>query len=423
MINDLLGSLFKKFNMNFAFILFSLVGLLGALFVKIIFSDFDNSFYPTLSFFVILLVVFHRLSYFAIIHGKFKDIGNEKRLTDSSIVDSVYYLGFTFTLLILVTSFVSVGEDPGTAKLKYDSQLMGLLDILNRFCVGLFTTGYGLVARIHLSNLIEIEELDPEGLKEKLNVKTAALINVIEFGASSLVNLIDTSNKSVVSSVSEATNSLNQQSLHLTQNLTEISNQLGKISTKLKRQVENLDLSDATGAVEIHLSNTAKGVEILNNNIDNISKNFSGAGSSINESSQTLISVINKINDQNAIFLSGLNNLSASLNITASNSSLAGDSFKQSSDNLLQLKDDVLVVDSQFSKLTENLNLTLNSLNNFSNSYIKNQEILKDGSDLLNNSMLNSANAINKNINELSIKISEINLILSNLKNNISSNI
>jgi hypothetical protein len=163
--------------MNSAFMMFALIGLISALVLKFIFNAAESSFYPTLIAFVVLQVIFHRISYIAIVEGKYKDLGQEKRLTDSSIVDGVYYLGFTYTLLILITSFISMGQPD--IQLKYNNQLAGLMDILNRFCVGLFTTGYGLVARINLSNLIEIEELDPEGLKEKLNVKTFNFIKLL----------------------------------------------------------------------------------------------------------------------------------------------------------------------------------------------------------------------------------------------------
>jgi len=406
--------------MNTVFAVFAGLGLIFALLIKIIFSSAENSFYPTLGVFVFLLITFHRLCYLAIVKGRFKDMGEGRRLTDASIVDSVYYLGFTYTLLILITSFISIGQEAGTIRLKYDSNLAGLMDILNRFCVGLFTTGYGLVARIQLSNLIEIEDVDPEGLREKLNVKTAALINVIDQGASSLATLIVTSNKMIVDSVTDSTNSLTQQSNHLSENLSGISDNLSKVLSKLKKQVSNLDLTDATGAIEAHLSITAKGVEGLNQSIDVISNKFSVAGDEVGNTSQKLISVMVEINSQYENLLQSLSTFSSGL-VDSTNLSVGmKSSIQQSTTSVEQFKNEIHTSILSLTKLTENLNECVQKLAIFSTSTGKVQTDLFLNADSLGGSMKNSASLIDQNVRILSERIIGLNATLADIQKKIS---
>jgi ABC-type transporter Mla subunit MlaD len=406
--------------MNTVFAVFAGLGLIFALLIKIIFSSAENSFYPTLGVFVFLLITFHRLCYLAIVEGRFKDMGEGRRLTDASIVDSVYYLGFTYTLLILITSFISIGQEAGTIRLKYDSNLAGLMDILNRFCVGLFTTGYGLVARIQLSNLIEIEDVDPEGLREKLNVKTAALINVIDQGASSLATLIVTSNKAIVDSVTNSTNSLTQQSNHLSENLSGISDNLSKVLSKLKKQVSNLDLTDATGAIEAHLSITAKGVEGLNQSIDVISNKFSVAGDEVGNASQKLISVMVEINSQYENLHQSLSTFSSGL-VDSTNLAVGmKSSIQQSTTSVEQFKNEIHTSILSLTKLTENLNECVQKLAIFSTSTGKVQTDLFLNADSLGGSMKNSASLIEQNVRILSERIIGLNATLADIQKKIS---
>jgi len=411
----------KNFNMNYAFAGFAGVGLIFSIVLKFIFQAGELSFYSTLICFVVLLLIYHRLCYVAIVYGKYKDMGDGRRMTDGSIADSVYYLGFSYTLLILVTSFIAMGQDGGSIRLKYDSQFAGLMDILNKFCVGLFTTGYGLVARIHLSNLIEIEELDPEGLQEKLNVKTAALIRVIEDGTSSLASLITSSNQIILSSVTDTTNSLVEKSNILGNHLTEMSESLSKVLTKLKRQMTNLDLTDATSVIEAHLLTTAKNVEGLNQGIDDISSKFSTASSVVGEASQGLIGTMREINSQYESLLNNLTTFSAGLGSTTGAISGVDTALKDSTSNLGQFKTEINQSISQIELLNENLSTALNKLEGFSDATTKAQNGLQQGGDLLERSLGKGATDIELIMKTLAEKINALSRTLDDIRAKISS--
>jgi hypothetical protein len=112
-------------NINTAFALFALAGLVSAVILKLIFSESDDSFYPTLGVFMALLFGFHYLCYKAIDDNKYKDLGGGRRMSDGAGVDAVYYWGFTFTLVILITTFVSLSNQPvAIQKLRFDNNLL-----------------------------------------------------------------------------------------------------------------------------------------------------------------------------------------------------------------------------------------------------------------------------------------------------------
>jgi hypothetical protein len=411
----------KNFNMNYGFAGFAGAGLILSIFLKLVLQAGEISFYSTLTCFVVLLLIYHRLCYVAIVDGKYKDMGDGRRMTDGSIADSVYYLGFSYTLLILVTSFISMGQDGGSIRLKYDSQFAGLLDILNKFCVGLFTTGYGLVARIHLSNLIEIEELDPEGLQEKLNVKTAALIRVMEDGTSSLASLISASNQTISISVTDTTNSLVEKSNILGGHLTEMSESLSKVLTKLKRQMTNLDLTDATTTIEAHLLNTAKSVEGLNQGIDDISSKFTNASVVVGESSQGMIVTMKEINSQYEGLLNNLSGFSASLGASTSSVSGIDNVLRESTSSVVQFKTEINQSISHIERLNENLEASLSRLSDFSGTTAKAQANLQQGGDWLERSLGKGASDIEQVIGTLSEKINALNRTLDDIRVKISA--
>ncbi|MBT8566709.1 hypothetical protein G6675_04045 [Polynucleobacter paneuropaeus] len=411
----------KNFNMNYGFAGFAGAGLIFSIILKFVFQTGVLSFYSTLACFVVLLLVYHRLCYVAIVDGKYKDMGNGKRMTDGSIADSVYYLGFSYTLLILVTSFIAMGQDAGSTRLQYDSQFAGLMDILNKFCVGLFTTGYGLVARIQLSNLIEIEELDPEGLQERLNVKTAALIRVIENGTSSLTSLISSSNQTISTSVTDTTNSLVEKSNILGGHLTEMSENLSKILTKLKRQMTNLDLTDATSTIETHLLTTAKSVEGLNQGIDNLSSKFSNASVVVGDASQGLIGTMKEINSQYENLLNNLSVLSTSLNVSTSSFSSIDNALQGSNASVARFQTEINQSISQIERLNENLGISLNKLSDFSSATAKVQAGLQQGGDWLERSLGKGATDIEQIMRTLSDKINTLNRTLDDIRAKISA--
>jgi len=450
------GLINLKLNANSLFILFALLGAVLSILIKIGLHS-DTTFYSSFFTLMMLLMTFHWICYKAITQDLLKDLGDNKRMTEGSIVDSCYYLGFIFTLIILVTSFLSIGEDQNTLKLRYDSNFLALLDILNRFCVGLATTGYGLIARIHLSNLVEIEELDSEGLREKLNVKTAALINVIDNGVLSITNLINSSNNSIASSVENTTLAMSnsianttiamskavenvtltmaQQSNVLTENLIEISSNLSKITTKVKRQVTNLDLTDATTEIERHLNVTSSELANLNKSILGVSHNFNDTGALVEQSASKLNDVLDKLNDQHnelsknvqSVILGFSSYVSETQKsekiLSATNSTITAFDGKliltnRSVDNFTSSID---INNEKLSTLITKVGTTNNSINEFINATNSASSKIQSSVNLVDSQLNDKIKILESKVVELSSQFNELNstlkIIDTSLKN------
>lgn len=409
-------------NINTAFALFVLAGLVSAVLMKLFFIHSEDSFYPTLGVFMALLVGFHYLCYEAIAENKYKDLGRGRRMTDGAVVDAIYYLGFTFTLVILITTFVSLSNQPvAIQKLRFDNNLQELMQILNKFCVGLLTTGYGLVARIHLSNYVEIEELDPEGLKERLNVKTVALINILDTGITSLSGVVSSANQKVVEAVNESTNSLVNQSNYLSAHLAELSENLAKVLTKVKRQVSNLDLTDATAAVEAHLTNTAEGILGLNKNIDDVSLKYNNAGKIVDDSSQKLNQILGQINNQHTILLNNLNDLSQALTTSVVALQSFDGSARLISPDLNSLRESLATSISNLTEMSGSLKVANESLSNFSTGFGESKAAVLSGSSEINVALSSNSKSIDATLKDLSEKVQSLNVTLASVQKSISS--
>ncbi len=409
-------------NINTAFAIFVIVGLVSAVFIKLFFIDSDGSFYPTLGVFIILLGGFHYLCFQAITGDKYKDLGRDRRMSDGAIVDSIYYLGFTFTLVILITTFISLSNQPvAIQKLRFDNNLQELMQILNKFCVGLLTTGYGLVARIHLSNYVELEQLDPEGLQERLNVKTIALINILDTGITSLSGVVSSANQKVVEAVNESTNSLVNQSNYLSSHLAELSENLSKVLTKVKRQVSNLDLTDATAAVEARLSHAAEGILGLNKNIEDVAQKYGNAGRVVDDSSQKLNQILGQINNQHTILLNNLNALSEAL--TASGGSLRNfdGATQKISPVLSSLQENISLSISNLTEMSGSLKSAQSSLSYFSSGIEESKISVLSGSSEINAALSSNSRSIDATLKDLSQRVQALNITLESVKKSISS--
>jgi hypothetical protein len=429
-----------RFNANLIFLIYAFFGLLVAVLIKVFIQEGENSFYPILFTFVFALISYHYFSYICITKDKFKDLGKDKKMTDGAIVDSCYYLGFIFTLIILVTSFVSIGPSTSTARLQYDNNLLALMDILNRFCVGLFTTGYGLVARIHLSNLIDIEELDEEGLREKLNVKTQGLIYILDSGTTSLANLIGTSNKTIENSVIESTESIQTQSKLLAETINEITKSFAKTIKKLDVINEKFDLTDATTKIEEHLNSTSIHLIDLNNSIKDISTDMQKAGNSVEESSVKLIGTVNEIGIQNNNLLDTMNHLNNGFNSFTKEVETSEFAVKNSNQSFRELdstlknshlqfdilnttssiaRDSLVELDSSFVNIK-------NEINKFINSVAESKDNIQNSSVNSTDVVMNSTLKLQTNLNELTELISKYNTsigILNTANSNINNQI
>ncbi len=297
----------KNINANQVFLIAIFTGFVLSTAIKIAMPA--DSFVLTLILCSSILISFHYFSYKSITSDKYRVLSDGRKLTESSIVDNCYYLGFTFTIVILTTSFLNTTHDTIAAKHSYDQTYTALIMILNRFCIGLFTTGYGLVARIHLSNLIEIEELDPEGLQNRLNTRTQSLINVIDSGVHSLTSLVEQSTKNVEGTVLDSNESIRDKTTMLVAEVSNLTNNLMKITKKIEAQVPNFEMTGATDAVLSHLTATADSVNNLNSSIQKIRASFDEADKTASTASNKVSKDLVLISEQYSSIASQMNEL------------------------------------------------------------------------------------------------------------------
>ena len=81
-----------------------------------------------------------------------------KGLTQTAI-DSVYYFGFLVTVAALGISAVTIASSGGTTDIN---------TVVFQFGVGLFATGYAVIARMHLSSLSTmVDAASPEAILDR----------------------------------------------------------------------------------------------------------------------------------------------------------------------------------------------------------------------------------------------------------------
>lgn len=239
-----------KFNPNNIFFCAVLLGLFvsGAGWLPIEHSKFIG---PILS--VIILMVFHGYAFKATLIDSLRQLPDGRVISQTALADACYYLGFIFTLFILFSAFVintQFGE-LGSGSTK------SLGSILTQFAVGLFTTGYGLAARIHLSMLTDTEEADPEELRQRLTVKTLGLIGVIEGGITQLSAAVRQANESIAQSAL----STHEQ---LTSRASALAQQIDFLANGIKQQASAISFTEEVGKVKTSLSDLGSEITSVN---------------------------------------------------------------------------------------------------------------------------------------------------------------
>lgn len=113
--------------------------------------------YNGLYLFTVIISIFIMLMYFfttLYLNNAYRQISIEQ------LADSNYYLGFMFTLMSILVSFI------GTVSNSYD-----LDNIMNNFGISLITTLLGVLARVYLSNFIATSESNKEKIEKSISDK------------------------------------------------------------------------------------------------------------------------------------------------------------------------------------------------------------------------------------------------------------
>jgi len=391
-------------NINQMFMLSAASGFLVAFLIKFLFPAGEKSFYPTLVVLSVILIFFHFLCYQSLTQDKYKDLGNGQRLSQGSVVDAVYYLGFSFTLIILITTFINVGSSNIQAPVKFDSNLNALYDILNRFCFGLFTTGYGLIARIQLSNIVEIEEADPEGLQERLNMKTIGLINVLDGGINSMDSLIQQSHRTILDSLNTSNKSIQESTSLLSSDTTEVSKKIRSLSKKIEEQVPFFEFKESTDGVKDHLSKTIESINDVNLSILGINDSFVQANKTSNEVIDSMNKSIQNINSQYSEVISKINEFGSELSQLNSQVGINCNNLISYSTALSSSEEPA----RNFSESISNLNRSIESLASKTNSLIQSVENNVNGFSELTSQFSKTKSASNDATTLIAVESSQL---------------
>ncbi|RYZ77606.1 MAG: hypothetical protein EOP05_01195 [Proteobacteria bacterium] len=161
-----------------------------------------------------------------------------RRIKDVSVIaDGCYYLGFIFTLGMLFISIV-LGDH-------------NIDKVINQFGLGLLTTGYGLIARIHLSGMKEeVEESLEDSLarQEQLSAKIHGISVALENGAIATNELFRKQSESLVENMSSTRENLSREVTSFAALANDFSLRLGNLSTTFIPDKEASALKNAIGS-------------------------------------------------------------------------------------------------------------------------------------------------------------------------------
>lgn len=105
-------------------------------------------------------------------HWFYLRVRAKKSLISQTAIDSVYYFGFLITVIALGVSAVMIAAS-GTAT--------DINSVVFQFGVGLFATGYAVIARMHLSSLAtQVEDASPEAIMDRYIKRSMDLLDTVE---------------------------------------------------------------------------------------------------------------------------------------------------------------------------------------------------------------------------------------------------
>jgi ABC-type transporter Mla subunit MlaD len=108
-----------------------------------------------------------------------------KKGLSQTAIDSVYYFGFLITVAARGISAVAIAQSSGAIDNK---------PIVYQFGVGLFATGYAVIARMHLSSISKmLDEASPEAIIDKYIQRSRALVDNVEMAVVSISQVADKS--------------------------------------------------------------------------------------------------------------------------------------------------------------------------------------------------------------------------------------
>ena len=204
-------------------------------------------------------------------------------ISNTQFADSIYYLGFLFTLIALTVSLFILNFQQGNA----------LDDLMWRFGLALVTTVVGLSARIcltsfhasfedSLANAEEALERASQSLRQQLHRMSADMVAQNEAMKTALQHALDTSRSALVDAMGAVKVTLSQASKELSDTISSNVREQERASQSLRQQLHRISadmvahneamktalqhaldtsqsaLVDAMGAVKVTLSQASK---------------------------------------------------------------------------------------------------------------------------------------------------------------------
>lgn len=390
-----------------------------------------------------------------------------QHLSDDEI-DTIYYLGFLVTLLAMAATIIQLANNIDDINNKL------IFELCINFGVGLFATGYALLARMHLllSPKHQNEEnLNLENLEEEISERIYNIISKIsiasdEFAAltQSLQDNLIASNEKGILQISRTFESFSsiaenasieiseriegmQKSIHnfdIEEKQHKIHNSLISLDASIKTSANSLeDFSTRVDIGKEKFQNLNSGViatnnafvvtsekmvavgqtsEILQNNLNDLSLKAESIGTQLK---QDLLSLVPTITEANLNIKSSIDALAISLNQYSSQSAIAGEGMTILNSNISSVGNALssmatntnnsnTQVNAEILSLVSNIssaNLTLkNSINDLSS-------ILKSFKELTGSSDSNFQ-SLNKQLENLTQNISTISSLSESFKRN-----
>lgn len=288
-------------------------------------------------------------------------------------IDSVYYFGFLVTVSALGISAISIAFDGASANLN---------TVIYQFGIGLFATGYAVVARMHLSSLsAALSEVNQEVLTKRYIKRSTDLINEIDMAASSLSEF----SKSIMERTVEVTEAANAAAQRSMIDMAKSFEDEMKFSISLAREglseIRNLVHDTAFANERIELQQSIKGTinaaHELNAALSDLTSNVR-AGS---ESAAQSVSIANNLTESLGKITSNIQDFSGEEGALAT----AAQGLKDSSSALDHGSKSLISTMASITELTEGLSSTAQSSAEFAKRIIASTSKIQSPTEKLEN--------------------------------------
>ena len=202
-----------------------------------------------------------------------------------SAVDSVYYYGFLLTLTALGISAVSLMSPSNDLNIEQNL-------IIPQFGVGLFATGYAVLARMHLSSIVEDDDLKtPEELFDHYALKSGELLNYLDKTVSSFEELKDKSDHAIKLISDMYSTSLKETNSSLNDLIKAAKDDIDSMLLDTKGGISDLKDFVADVSFNSQRKEFSDSLRLINDSVSKLNYNLSELGSVSKETAEKTYSI------------------------------------------------------------------------------------------------------------------------------------